>query len=268
LAEPRFDRARFASRLATRRLGRSLLVRAETGSTNDDAWDARAAGGPDGLVVVADDQVRGRGRAGRTWAHAPGLGLALSVAMDLGCDARQAGVAPLVAGLALAEALAERGVAVSLKWPNDVLCATRKLAGLLCELRRPPGGGDVVVIGAGVNVRQRADDFPPDLRERATSVTLAGSDATVEDVAAGFLNALEPLWARFQEGDRAALLAAWTARATGWGNTVTVRGPGGDVTGTAVRVDEDGALVLRLESGAERRVVAGDVEPAAAGEAR
>ncbi|HEV2105716.1 MAG TPA: biotin--[acetyl-CoA-carboxylase] ligase, partial [Candidatus Eisenbacteria bacterium] len=63
MADARFDRARFAASLATRRLGRTLLVRAETGSTNDDAWEALAAGGPDGLAVVAGAQTRGRGRA-------------------------------------------------------------------------------------------------------------------------------------------------------------------------------------------------------------
>lgn len=262
MAEALFDRAAFTAALATRRLGRALRVREETGSTNDDAYEALSAGMPDGVTVVAGAQVRGRGRAGRAWTHAPGLGLAMSFALHPGCDAQQAGVVPLAAGLAIARAAAAHGVRTAIKWPNDVLARGRKLAGVLCELRRAPGGGDVVVVGVGVNVRQAAADFPPELRDSATSVALEGGDAAVERLAARVLTEFEPLWTELQEGDRAAVLAAWSERAAFWGETVTVRAPAGPVTGVAQRLDPDGSLVLRLESGAETTVLAGDLEPA------
>ena len=86
MAEPTFDRARFSEALSTRRLGRHLVARAEVESTNDVAWDALAQGAPDGTVVVADAQTRGRGRAGRVWISAPGRGLALSVVLHAGCE--------------------------------------------------------------------------------------------------------------------------------------------------------------------------------------
>lgn len=265
MADALFDRARFAGRLATRRLGRALLVRAETASTNDDAWDARLAGMPDGVTVVADAQLRGRGREGRAWTQVPGLGLAMSFALHPGCDARRAGVVPLAAGLAVAQAAAALGVACAIKWPNDVLAGGRKLAGVLCELRRAPDGGDVVVVGIGVNVRHVATDFPPGLQETATSLAMCGSGAEVEEVAARVLNAFEPLWTELQEGDRGVVLAEWSRRAAFWGEPVTVRTPAGAVTGVAQRLDGDGGLVLRLESGAEVTVLAGDVEAGAAG---
>jgi BirA family biotin operon repressor/biotin-[acetyl-CoA-carboxylase] ligase len=259
LADARFDRTRFAAGLRTARFGRTLLTRAETLSTNDDAWEALAGGMPDGVTVVADAQVRGRGRAGRAWTHAPGQGLALSIALHAGGDARRTGLAPLVAGLALADAVAALGARPRLKWPNDMLLDGRKLAGVLCELRRPAGGGERIVIGAGVNVRQAAADFPPELRGIATSLAIAGIDAAVEDVAAGFLNALELRWTQLQEGAATALLRAWSERAGHWGEPVTVNAPDGAITGVAQRLDDDGALVLRLESGVERRIVAGDL---------
>lgn len=261
MADPGFDRARFEAALATRRLGRALLVRERAGSTNDDAFEALAAGLPDGVTVVALEQVSGRGRAGRAWAHAPGRSLAMSFALHPGCDARQAAALPLAAGLAVARAAGALGVRAAIKWPNDVLAGGRKLAGVLCELRRLPAGGDAVVVGVGVNVRHAAADFPPELRDTATSLAMAGADAALEDVAARVLNAFEPLWAELQEGDRAKVLDAWSERAAFWGETVTVRAPAGPVTGVATRLDRDGALVLRLESGAETTVVAGDLEP-------
>ena len=265
-----FDRSRLVARLTTRRLGRSLLVRESTASTNDDAWAALAELG-DGAAVLALEQTRGRGRAGRRWALAPGKGLALSVAFHLGCDVRQAGAIPLGAGLAVARAAHAAGVPrTRLKWPNDVLVDGKKLAGVLCEMRRVPAGpggavADAVVIGIGLNVRQAREDFPPELRDLATSLALEGSEASLEDAAAECLNALEPVWNELQEGDRAAVLAAWSALGTHWGGWLRVRTPAGEVEGIAQRLDADGGLVLRTIDGGETTVLAGDVAPSAEG---
>lgn len=259
MADPAFDRRRFESLLTTRRLGHVLIARAETASTNDDAFDALAQGLGDGVTVAADRQTQGRGRAGRTWSHAPGLGLALSSALHLGCDVRQMTAVPLAAGLALAAGLERLGARPELKWPNDLLLGGRKVAGILCEIRRDASGSDAAVIGVGVNVRQQREDFAGELASTATSLRIEGHDVLIEDVAAHFLNALEPWWDELQEGDRAALLAAWTKRATFWGRPVTVRTPAGDVSGEARRLDADGALVLALADGRELTVTAGDL---------
>ena len=175
MADASFDRRRFDDRLRTRFMGRTLLARAEAFSTNDVAWEAIAQGLPDGTTVVADAQPQGRGRSGRRWHLAPGRGLALSIVLVQGCDRRQSGTLPLVAGLALARGLEALGVRAQLKWPNDLLLDGRKLSGILCESRRllpgAPDGApeDAAVIGVGVNVREMADDFPAELRARAAS---------------------------------------------------------------------------------------------------
>jgi BirA family biotin operon repressor/biotin-[acetyl-CoA-carboxylase] ligase len=241
-----------------------MIVRAETGSTNDDAWDAAFAGAADGTVVVADAQLRGRGRAGRSWQTAAGRGLALSVLLRPGCDREAAATAPLVVGLALVRALDAWGVSAELKWPNDVLARGRKLAGVLCESRRLADGADAIVAGVGVNVAQRPEDFPVELRDTATSLAIEGHVLERERVAAAILNALEPLWDELEQGDPSAALDAWRARARFWGRTITVRTPGGEITGVATALAADGALVLRSEHGGERRVLAGDVLPAPA----
>ena len=266
MAEPAFDRRGFERSLTTRRLGRTLIARAETPSTNDLAWEALATGAPDGTVVVADAQPGGRGRDGRAWHLAPGKGLALSLVLHQGCDRRQAGTLPLVAGLALARALDGLGVATTLKWPNDLLVGARKLAGILCESRRLPSGTDAAVIGVGVNVSQQQSDFPVALHGIATSLALEGRRATREAVAAAFLNALEPLWTEHQEGGRAAVLDAWRRRAGYWGRMVTVRTPSGSLSGIARDLSPDGGLVLRLEGGSEVIALAGDLDVVPDGE--
>lgn len=264
MADP-FDRTRFMARLATRHVGARLLVRETTASTNDDAWEALASLG-DGTAVIAEEQTAGRGRAGRSWAHAPGKGLALSVALRLGCDVRQAGVIPLAAGLATVQACHALGVPKArLKWPNDVLVGDAKIAGVLCEVRRAPGGGDAVVIGIGLNVGQLRDDFPSELAARSTSLALEGVGVAIEDAAAEVLNRLEPLWVEVQEGAREAVLAEWTRWGAHWGQWITVRTPSGLVEGTALRLDSDGALVVRLAEGPEKTVIAGDVHSSTEG---
>ena len=284
-----FDRARFTARLGTLRLGRALRVLEITASTNDDAWDALAGpilsmGAGDSVTVVALAQTRGRGRAGRGWTQVPGRGLALSVALRLGGDVRQAGVIPLAAGLAVLQACHALGVhAARLKWPNDVLVNGRKLAGVLCEVRgthpkegstHPKEGsgtrvknwsGAAVVIGVGLNVGHTREEFPEELRDTATSLALEGATASVEDAAAEFLTRLEPLWNELQNRSRAAVLAEWSRWAAHWGEWVLVRTPAGPVEGIAQRLDSDGGLVLRTSTGVETTVLAGDVSPSREG---
>jgi len=261
MLDPTFDRARFGAALTTRRFGHFLVARAEVESTNDVAWELLGSGeAPDGAVVVADVQTRGRGRAGHAWHTAPGKGLALSIVLQQGCDRRQFGVLPLLTGLALARGLERLGAHAELKWPNDLLLDGRKVSGILVESRRTLEGTDAAVIGVGVNVAQAADDFPPELRATATSLALAGVHTTRENVAAAFLTALEPLWAEFQEGGRRVALDAWKARASFWGRRLRVRGATGDVEGVARDLDADGALILEREDGERVTVHAGDVE--------
>lgn len=274
MADPLFDRGAFEARLRTRMAGRHLIARAVVESTNDLAWEAAAQGLPDGTTVVADAQTRGRGRAGRAWNTGQGRGLALSVLLHAGCAPPAAagggrGAIPLAAGLALARALERLGVRADLKWPNDLLIGDRKVAGILCESRRGgaggPMGGEAIVIGVGVNVREERSDIPDALANTATSLAIEGSPASREHVAAEFLNALEPLWSELEEGDASAVLAAWRERASFWGRGVRVRTPEGVVSGVARGLDAGGGLVIERE-GKTVTVLAGDLEFAAAAE--
>ena len=261
MAELTFDSGAFRGHLRTRRLGRALFVRAAVESTNDVAWTLAQDGAPDGACVVADLQTRGRGRQGRTWHTTPGRALALSLVLHPGCDRTAVALAPLVAGVALSRALETLGVTAVLKWPNDLLVEGRKISGILVESRRDTGGAEIVIMGVGVNVAQNADEFPAELRDRATSIALAGSDAGREQVAAEFLNALEPAWDEHQEGDPRRALDAWRDRAKGfWGQTVSVASPAGNVAGVARDLDERGGLVIEQAGGRLVTVVAGDLD--------
>lgn len=133
------------------------------GSTNDEAARLAEAGAPEGVVVVADEQTAGRGRLGRTWTAEAGTSLLASWIVRPPYAADRWPLLSLATGVAVAEAVIDRGVEAQLKWPNDVLAGHRKLAGILAE-----AGNGFVVVGLGLNVRQ--DSFPEGLS--ATSLLL------------------------------------------------------------------------------------------------
>ena len=235
-----------------------LRVVGETGSTNADVADAARRGAPEGLVVAAEVQTAGRGRAGRVWEAPLRSGLAVSVLLRPPFGTRPSwGWLPLLAGLAVAEPLREMsGLDVGLKWPNDVLVDGRKLAGLLAEVV-----GDAVVVGLGLNVSLRQDELPV---PTATSLLLAGSAVTDREPVLRAV--LRDLGARYRSfvaagGDVVATgdATAYRSRCTTIGVQVRVLLPGGrEVEGEAVDVDDAGRLVVRTGGGLQA-LAAGDV---------
>jgi BirA family biotin operon repressor/biotin-[acetyl-CoA-carboxylase] ligase len=217
-----------------------------TDSTNARARDLAGAGAPHGTLVTAEAQTAGRGRQGRAWTAAPGDALLMSVLVrGVGPDAALLPLAVAVAVCEACEALAP--VEAAIKWPNDVWIEGRKVAGILLEGRPQEGWA---VVGAGLNVRTR--EFPPELREIATSLALAAdSPATVADALAALVPALD-LWTAAPAPE---VLAAWRARDALAGSAV--RWAGG--SGTATGISETGALVVESEGGERVALDAGEV---------
>jgi BirA family biotin operon repressor/biotin-[acetyl-CoA-carboxylase] ligase len=230
-------------------------------STQSTIFDLAAQGASDRTVVVADYQAAGRGRRGRAWDAPPGTGLLMSVLVrPRGAPDRWGGYS-LASALAVADALARvAGLSTRLKWPNDVLVAGRKIAGILLESRMPAagtagpaGGAGVIAVGIGINLGQRA--FPAGLAARATSVALETGRPVERDAAlTAVLEAFDAWRARLEADGLAPIRARWLALADTIGRRVSVDG----VSGVAVDLDPDGALVL--QDGEHRhRVVAGEV---------
>ena len=183
-------------------LGREILVFEETDSTNDLAARAGRDGVAEGIVFFAESQRAGRGRLGRRWVSPPGRNLLFSVLLRPAVvPAERWPELTFCAALAVAET-AERfaGRAARVKWPNDVLLDGRKVAGILLEAHHAPGAG-FVVVGIGLNVLQRAEDFPPELRERAGSLAMLGAgEPSRREVAAFVLERLDEHYRRWPEG--------------------------------------------------------------------
>lgn len=235
-----------------------LRIVDETGSTNADVAAAAAGGVPEGLVVVAEHQIAGRGRGDREWTAPPRSGLTFSVLLRPPPASRSSwGWLPLLAGLSVATPLTRLGgLDVGLKWPNDVLIGERKVAGLLAEVV-----GDAVVLGVGINVSLREDELPV---PTATSLFLAGSG--VLDREPVLRAVLRDLATRYRawcdvDGDAGAsgLLGDYRDACVTIGRDVTVHLPGErDVAGLARNVDGSGRLVVESADGVEL-LAAGDV---------
>jgi BirA family biotin operon repressor/biotin-[acetyl-CoA-carboxylase] ligase len=251
---------------------------AETGSTNADAMALVREGAPEGVVVVADHQTAGRGRAGRSWSAPPGASLLVSILLRP--PAAVVDLCTMAVAVAAAGAVEEvAGIAPRLKWPNDLVWpgdgsgADRKLSGILAEADWPAGvtaasgwrepGPDErigVVVGIGINVTWPTD-LPDDLADIAVALNhVTGSDVDREDLLVALLRRLaglyEPLAAT---RDRAPLLDAWRARSATLGRRVRVELGKDDLVGTAVDVTDDGHLVVDTLEGERRVVAVGDV---------
>jgi BirA family biotin operon repressor/biotin-[acetyl-CoA-carboxylase] ligase len=230
-------------------IGRDIEYHQEIVSTQDRARALAAAGsGPS--VVVADVQTAGQGTRGRSWQSPAGASLLASWLF------RPAPAEPalfaLLAGVAVARALARLRIAeASLKWPNDVEVRQKKVAGALAHATTDGEGGSLV-LGIGVNVHQRLEDFPEELRGTATSLALVGH--TVDRLVL-FVDLTRELDGVAMPEARQAALEDWRRRSTLLGREVEVTREGKPVVrGVARDVAEDGALLVGSE-----RVVVGDV---------
>ncbi|HET7823971.1 MAG TPA: biotin--[acetyl-CoA-carboxylase] ligase [Anaeromyxobacter sp.] len=245
--------------LNTHDVGQVLHWHEEIGSTNDRARELAEEGAEHGEVVIAEAQTAGRGRRGRGWSSPPRRNLYFSVVLRPELPPARAPELTLVASVAVCEALRQAGVEAGIKWPNDLHASGRKIAGILTELAAEPERVSWVVLGIGVNVNARAEDFPEDVRAEATSVLLErGQPAPRALLAAACFTALEEWIDRHAEEGFGPVAAAWRKRSVTLGREVVVKVEGRDVVGTAEDIDETGALLVRTRAGRER-ILTGDV---------
>jgi BirA family biotin operon repressor/biotin-[acetyl-CoA-carboxylase] ligase len=248
--------------LATSRLGRRLYFYCDVASTNDAALELARAGEPEGTVVMADHQGAGRGRRGQVWESPPHKNLLMSVILRPPTDARGALPVTLVAALSIAVVLSRLlDVEVGVKWPNDVVCARGKLAGILAESSASAAGVAHLVLGIGVNVNARAEDFPRGMPYPAAScLTVTGVEWDRAHVAADVLGTIEAYYDRWLRDGFGALRDAYEARLVHLGRRVAFDRDGVRVPGRVAGVAPDGALRVEVDGGGATALYSETVE--------
>jgi BirA family biotin operon repressor/biotin-[acetyl-CoA-carboxylase] ligase len=247
--------------LATRDLGRTLHYEETLPSTNARAYELAQEGAFHGEVVLTEAQTAGKGRRGRSWSSPPGKNLYFSAILRPELPPQRAPELTLVAAVALCETLREAGVKATIKWPNDVQIEGKKVAGILTELSADTERVHFVVLGVGVNLNAKPDDFPPELSEIATSVLISRGQSVPRALfTAALWTRLEQWLDVHTEEGFASVRTAWKSMASTLGQDVLVRSEQKELRGVAEDLDEDGALLLRTPDGKLERVLAGDVE--------
>ena len=245
-------------RLETEALGRGTVLYQETlDSTNAQLRRLAAEGAPHGSLCLCEQQTAGRGRLGRSWHSPAGAGLWQSVLLRPALSPVQAQLLTLCAALAMTRAVtALTGLPVGVKWPNDLLLHGKKICGILLELSTEMDAIGHVIVGVGLNVHPRA--VPEALRGQAAALGDEVTPPPRRDILLRYLAELEVLVEQVTAKGYPGIAAEYEASCLTLGRPVRVTG-GTDMSGTAEAVDEDGALLVRTEDGALRRVLAGDV---------
>ncbi len=253
--------AELSSGLHVTRIGTSLVCTGEVESTNVLAYRLAEEGAAEGTVVIADAQTRGKGRLGRQWESPAGVNLYCSIILRPPIMPLHAPQLTFLSAVAVAEAI-ERTASLTpaIKWPNDVLVNGLKVAGMLNEMSAETERVEFLILGIGVNINMKQDQFPSDLRHPASSLAIeAGREVQRLPFARALLESLDSHYVRYLARGYDPLRQAWLARSAVMGRRVRVSSQDGEITGTVEGIDEIGALLIKDTDGLTQRILAGDV---------
>ncbi|MEM2933968.1 MAG: biotin--[acetyl-CoA-carboxylase] ligase [Halobacteria archaeon] len=240
--------------LKTAIIGRELSYFQSVSSTNDVAKELAEKGASEGLVVLAESQSMGRGRLGRTWASPPG-GIWLSVILRPEILPSNAHLLAIAAGVGAANAINKLGLHAKLKWPNDVMIRDKKVCGILLELAAEVEAVDYAILGIGINAN---NDLPMEIQKIATTLKKElGNVIERAKFVQELLLELEEKYFLFKR-DPSLILNRWRALSSILGEKVQIKTQNENFTGIARDIASNGSLLVELEDGSIKQVIAGD----------
>ena len=250
--------------------GKEIIFNESIDSTNRLAMELAEKGVPHGTVVIADRQLKGKGRLGRTWFSPPKGNIYMSVIVRPEIEPKDATLLTIMSAISCARAVRNlTGIEVKIKWPNDLMVSERKLGGILTEMKSDQDRIVFAVIGIGINVNASLDAFPVDVRAVAASVIeelrkgkgIKGDSPEISRtlIIAAILNELERWFKVLIKGGRIQLINEWKKLSSTLGRKVKVVSGKDAISGIAEDIDDEGMLILRLPSGGLKKISAGDV---------
>lgn len=253
--------AEILPRLRTKLIGRRILHFDSVASTNDAAKELAMKGAAEGTVVVAETQGAGRGRLGRPWVSPRG-GIYFSVVLRPKLPPTEVAKVTLTMAVSIAAAIRQTtGVAVTIKWPNDILFGERKIVGILTEMAAEADSVGFAVVGIGMNANTQPADYPVAMRSGLTTLA-AELEGPVDRVAlfAACLEEIDRDWARLAEGGLDDVFDDWRSMSSTLATRVRVSTVAGAFEGVAKGIDTNGALVVEDDGGEVRTFASGEVE--------
>lgn len=254
------DEVRFG--LKTSFLGRNIHYEESVDSTQRIAHMLAHNEAEEGTVVIANEQISGKGRMGRVWHSPKSTGIWMSIILRPKIPLPKAPQLTLIAAVAVAQAIEETAsVLPQIKWPNDILLSGKKVTGILTELQAEADRVNSVIIGIGMNVNQQLGDFPDEIKKIATSLSIETGEtqqrATI--IQAIFMN-LERLYLLYLDKGFYPIKVLWESYATSIGKVITARTMNNTITGTALGISEDGVLLIESEDGQIHHIYSADIE--------
>ncbi|MFH1858338.1 MAG: biotin--[acetyl-CoA-carboxylase] ligase [Candidatus Omnitrophota bacterium] len=243
--------------LATEIIGKEICFNEMVTSTNDLAYDMAKKGAREGTVVVSEGQSRGKGRLGRTWTSPKGKGIYLSLILRPALPPQAIPKLTLLAALSAARAIQKSsGLTPEIRWPNDILLNGKKISGVLTEMSAEQDTVHFVIVGIGVNVNTPAEFLP----KEGTSLKIeTGEVSSRVRLAQALLESFDILYGDFKKGKTEEALEECRKLSAILGSHVTVTQVGARREGYAVDIDDEGALLLRLDDGYTERILSGDL---------
>ncbi len=227
-------------------------------STNATARDLAETGSPEGTVVIAQTQLKGRGRFERSW-ESPEGGLYLSLILRPNIPPEKTSLLPLVTALAVAKTIRSYRVFATIKWPNDVRVNGRKIAGILLESEGRGQRLEYVVVGIGINLSVDLEELSVETQKKSASLHHElHKIIDYHEFLRSFISDFEQSYKDFIRKRYSELIIEWKTLSDTIGKTVRVKTMTGDIEGTAVDIDPSGFLLLRTSTGETKKILSGD----------
>jgi BirA family transcriptional regulator, biotin operon repressor / biotin---[acetyl-CoA-carboxylase] ligase len=248
------------ARLKTKIIGRTIHHFPQIESTNTKARELAEQGAPEGTLVVAEYQTRGKGRMSRPWESPAGQNLLFSIILRPTLPPQQTFNLILLVSVALCRSIQmETGLELKIKWPNDLYCRGKKMAGLLAEFAAESDRLNYVIIGVGLNVNWSPAALPEDAQPTTSILQETGMRAPRLEILASFLSGMEQFYRKAQREGYHFIKQAWEHYSLIKNRPVRVMDGKETWTGIAQGIDPQGALMVILDSGEKKRFLAGDV---------
>ena len=248
--------------LSTKVFGKKdIIYLNETDSTNTRAKELAAQGAPEGTLIIAEKQTKGRGRRGRSWFSPPGGGIYFSLILRPIISPSETPRITLMTAVVLAETLISlMKLKLRIKWPNDILVNGKKLAGILTEISTEMDAVNYIVVGLGMNVNTQLEDLPKEIKKTATSILIeTGKQFPRVKLIKHYLKLYEKYYDMFKNNDFEPIMKRWKELADIIGKQIRVDVIGKTHIGKVVDVDNDGVLILKDDQGKLQRIFSGDV---------
>ncbi|MDF2591343.1 MAG: biotin--[acetyl-CoA-carboxylase] ligase [Clostridia bacterium] len=243
-------------------IGQNLKFFDQVDSTNLYAKRIAEGGFLDGTVIMAEEQLNGRGRMGRNWVSPKGKGIWMTIMLKPKIKPADASKVTLLAACAVCKAIEEvSGLSPRIKWPNDIVLNGKKLCGILTEMNAEIDEINYLIIGIGINVNIDLEDFPQELQSIATSIKIEKGDRVVrKELAAAIINGFESYYKGFMNtGSIKDYINEYKEKSAVLGKEVKVTSSSMELQGTIVDISEEGQLQLKLHDGSIKEIISGEV---------